>query len=190
MPAPDENSPAQKPTADNQLRQTVEQVLEPVTLPKPQKGQVVERVVGLIAERFAGPLPHPKHLAAYEQCSPGAAARIVGMAEYAQKKSEERMDLAVAREYDERSLGLKLGFAALCVLLLAGTIIILAGHEAIGTGLLTFAAVSGVIGMFVHGRSTIRPIPTESRGKKPDDSGAVSARTDRQTPAYPLPCHK
>lgn len=171
MPNPTKTAP----TPNNQIREKVEQVLEPVTLPKPQRGQVVESVTRLIAERFVGPLPHPKHLAEYEACSPGLAMRIAGMAEYAQRKSEERMDLAVSREFDERSLGLKLGFKALCAVLLAGTVIVLAGYELIGVGLLGVAVLSGVVGLFVHGRSILRPNPPEALSKKSQEPKAPQA---------------
>jgi hypothetical protein len=51
---------------------------------------------------------------------------------------------------------------------------VLAGHEAIGVGLLGFAALSGFVGLFIHGRATLRPNPLEPRSKKPEEPKAVA----------------
>lgn len=50
-------------------------------VPAGQRAQVVAQVTSLVTEeRFSGPIPHPRHLAQYDQVVPGSAATIIGMA--------------------------------------------------------------------------------------------------------------
>ena len=55
-----------------------------------QKKQIISRVQKIMAqEHFSGPLPHPRHLIEYDAILPGAAERILTMAEKAQTHSAE-----------------------------------------------------------------------------------------------------
>ena len=56
---------------DPQIRQVVVEHLEPH----------LTEVTAIWSKTFAGPLPHPDHLASYESVRPGAADRIIQMAE-------------------------------------------------------------------------------------------------------------
>lgn len=147
-PASDTSLPA--PTSA--IREKVEAEIGPLV----QSGarvQVVERVTTMVAsEIFRGPIPHPKHIQAYEDACPGAAARLIGMAEYAQQKREERKDTELRYEYQDRRFGMSLGFAALVVLVIGGIVSLGMGQNVAGGGLLTAAVVGTAIGTFVNGR--------------------------------------
>jgi uncharacterized membrane protein len=124
------------PVVDAQLQKKVEAAIGSDIGTGEVRARVAERVVRSIsAEFFRGPLPHPRHLESYERICPGLAGRIVAMAEKAHERQESRLDAAMRYEYEDRSLGLRLGFKALVAILIAGTICLLSGHEVIGSGL-------------------------------------------------------
>ncbi|MBA4130496.1 MAG: hypothetical protein C0519_03630 [Hyphomicrobium sp.] len=138
-----------------EIRAKVETALEPVIgQGNGSKTAVVERVVSLMqAEVFRGPLPHPKHLEAYERVCPGISDRLVGMAEFAQERQEARLDKIVDGEFRDRTVGLVLGWLALLSLVAAGTILTLAGHVAVGSGLFVASVLGAVIKPFIDGRN-------------------------------------
>jgi uncharacterized membrane protein len=139
-------------SGEKKLRETLEEALGAV----PNRGQVVDRVVRIVRQEiFRGPLPHPRHLQAYEDACPGAADRIVAMAEKAHSRAEDRLDTELDFEFADRRLGMHLGLAALIALLCSGTFIIWLGNVAVGGTLLGAAVVGTVIGTFVHGRTRI-----------------------------------
>src|SRR5262249_51224118 len=104
------------------------------------------------AEIFHGPIPHPQHIQAYEATCPGAADRIIRMAEIAQTRREDRRDRLIEHEYSDRRVGLYLGFAALLAMIGGGVFLVALGAKAIGTGLLGAGILGTVVGSFVHGR--------------------------------------
>ncbi len=74
------NSPLPKHT-DEELEKVIDRQIGDL-VPQKQREVIVARMTSLIvSEHFSGPLPHPKHLVGYEQISPGAADRIIAMAE-------------------------------------------------------------------------------------------------------------
>lgn len=88
------------------------------------------------AEQFSGPIPHPDLLRQYEEIAEGSANRILKMAEEqgAHRRHLERTHLQQAGQ--RANLGLWLGFVVSIVAIVAGTVIILAGHEAWGFSLI------------------------------------------------------
>jgi hypothetical protein len=101
-------NPSAKPPKQ-QLRESLKEAIGSV----PNQEQLVERVVSVVSQEFfGGPIPHPRHLQAYEDICPGLAKRIVAMAEKAQVQlSEERQ-----RDFIDRIVGMCLGFGALILL--------------------------------------------------------------------------
>jgi uncharacterized membrane protein len=153
------------------IRREVEQVVGQVVDGK-QRMQVVERVTSMmVAEVFRGPLPHPKHLQAYEDTCAGSADRIIEMAETSQRRREDRRDRAQEFEFQDRRLGMILGFAALITMIGSGVLLIIQGQTVIGGSLLGVTAVSGIVGTFVHGRSGAKP-------KQAEDSRSASTRPE------------
>jgi uncharacterized membrane protein len=141
------------PATTEKLRERVEEEIGPLVQSGQQRVQVIERVTQMMtAEIFRGPIPHPKHIQAYEDACPGAADRIIRLAEVAQKRNEDRKDVIISHEYSDRRLGLKLGFSSLVLLVLVGGGLVIAGFQVIGSGLLGAAVLGTVIGAFIHGR--------------------------------------
>ncbi|HEY7297557.1 MAG TPA: DUF2335 domain-containing protein [Xanthobacteraceae bacterium] len=147
------------PVGDEKLRKSVEAALGPEVGTKETRARVVERVIRSVSEYYSGPLPHPRHLKAFEDACPGAGARILAMAEQAQSRQEDRLDKAMDYEYQDRRLGLHLGFYALIAVLIAGVIITAMGNVALGASLLGAAVLGAAIGPFIHGRHSQEESP-------------------------------
>jgi uncharacterized membrane protein len=136
--------------SDRKLRESLEEAIGSV----PNREEVVERVVSVVRQEiFRGPLPHPRHLQAYEDTCPGIANRIVSMAETAHSRAENRLDKEMEFEFADRRLGMYLGFAALIALLCSGTFIIWLGNLTVGATLLGAAVIGTAVGTFVNGRN-------------------------------------
>ncbi len=135
------------------IREKVEETIGPLVQGGQARVQVVERVTQMMsAEIFRGPIPHPKHIQAYEDACHGAADRIIKMAELAQQRREDRKDKLIEHEYYDRRVGLYLGFAALIAMVLCGVFLVYHEKTIIGGGLLGAAVLGTVVGSFVHGR--------------------------------------
>lgn len=116
----------------------------------------------IVAETHQGPLPPARTLAGYEKVLPGAAERVMQMAEKEQahrhemQKQHQQKDLelqskAITEQLEINKTGQKYGFhIAIAVLLLAGLMAIM-GHEAVALTLVGIDVV-GLAAVFVVGR--------------------------------------
>jgi uncharacterized membrane protein len=144
-----------------------------------QREQVVERMVSLVTrESFSGPMPHPKHLAEYENICPGLADRIMSTVEFAQKRQEDRRDNIIQCEYRDRRLGMILGFSALVLMLLVGVWLATIGEKVIGGGLITASIIGSVVGSFIDGRKSLPKLSSFMGRKK----SAESPRSEPESP--------
>ena len=114
---------------------------------------IARELVSLSVESrsYRGPLPRPEDLAEYEKTVPGAAERIIAMAE---RQAEHRQALErVVVEGGARNAhqGLWLGFIISLVVLGLGTTLVLTGHEVVGATVMALDVVS-LAGVFVFGR--------------------------------------
>lgn len=105
---------------------------------------------------FSGPLPPPEALARYDQVVPGAAERIIAMAE---KQADHRR--AMERQVisnDVRNSRLGLWFALLVGLagLGAAAVIAIWGHSFAG-GFIGTATIGSLVGAFIYGARFRRP---------------------------------
>lgn len=99
-------------------------------------------------EHYSGPLPQPEALAKYDQIVPGAAERILRMAE---KEMEHRHDVDVsATKHAVRVTYLGIIFAFIAVLILSGAVIF-ALHKGYDTvaGAIAVGAIAAVAGVFI-----------------------------------------
>jgi uncharacterized membrane protein len=100
---------------------------------------------------FAGPLPHPSILKGYEDVVPGAADRIIAMAE---KQSGHRQHIeSLVLKFDELKSVLGLAFAFLIVLaaFVTGAYTALQGRPLFG-GVISLAGLAAVVGPFIYQR--------------------------------------
>lgn len=149
--APTKEDTLQELSALGEIREELDEKLGHIV----QKS-VKDKVVGIALEVysqeiFSGPLPHPKHIQAYEDACPGMADRIMSMAEKAQDAQLEIPGRMIEVESKYRNLGLMLGFATLVVLAGGATFCAYTGHPKIAAGFLTVGAL-GTVGRFIDGR--------------------------------------
>lgn len=154
------------PAQTDKLVENIEREAGPL-IPATARKQVLAKVTAIVRREsyFRGPLPPPDMLAGYEAALPGAADRIIKMAEVSLDHDCNINTQAQKDDRDDRTLGMKLGFAALCVLTVAAAACALMGHELFGGGLV-LAGVAGVIARFIHGRSTASPASEQSAPEK------------------------
>lgn len=125
-----------------------------------QREIILERLTSLVvSERFSGPIAHPRHLAEYERICPGAAERIIAMAEREQQSSRDiiaaNINLANKAQTDESSdkkLGMYLGFAAF-VIMMGCALLALSWNEPWMAGVFVATSVASAVGVFVQGRN-------------------------------------
>jgi uncharacterized membrane protein len=113
--------------------------------------QVTAQVVSLFSERFSGPIAHPRHLREYDEIVPGAADRIISMAEDAlihQKKMEE---IALQATINDVKDGRRFGFAALVLLIVSALVCGIYGYQILAGAFLGAGAL-GTIGAFINGK--------------------------------------
>ena len=85
--------------------------------------------MSLMATMFSGPLPPPDVLREYETVIPGAADRILSMAEN-QSAHRQHMERYIAeREYGDSRRGLNLGFIIIATLIIACCLMVLFGEH-------------------------------------------------------------
>ena len=115
-------------------------------------------------EFSAGPLPHPDSYQAYDDTLPGAAHRILKMAE---KQQEHRHAQESARLASDTSLGHRgqlMAFAIVIVALIGG-FTLLAFDKRIEGFTTLLGAICGIAGMFIlskrHGAVDSRPDPPQ-----------------------------
>lgn len=126
----------------------------------------VRRQIHAIArsELFSGPLPPPQVLEKYNQVVPGAADRIIAMAE---SQSKHRQDLelkVITADIRSAKLGLWFGLIIGLTAIIGGVSCIIMGGE-IGGSVIGGTGITGLVGVFVYG-STQRRKEREIRYQK------------------------
>lgn len=116
---------------------------------KPGKGQVA--AVSAHMESYQGPLPHPEHFQRYDAILPGAADRILRMAE-AQSRHRQMI------ERREQAADVFLGWCGIlsafliCVAAIAGGVYCIREGRAVSGTILGGAGLAAVVGAFLYGR--------------------------------------
>lgn len=106
--------------------------------------------LSLQLQHHQGPLPHPSILQEYNNVVPGAAERIICMAEEQAKHRQELEKAVIQSDIRDGKTGLYLGFTIGVVAIIAGAICIMYGHSISG-GVLGGSAVPGLTAVFVYG---------------------------------------
>ena len=141
--------PAAAEGSGDTLVEDIEARLGPL-VPASKRQELVNIAVIIYQERFSGPIAHPRHLAEYERILPGAAERIVAMAERGQNHNMELQKRTVEAAIADERLGMWLGSGILTLLIagavLAGTIF----QNNVLAGLLLGAAILNVVALLFN----------------------------------------
>ena len=106
-----------------------------------------------VSEQFSGPLPHPKHLREYEGILPGAAERIISMAEKNLEHNRNLAERGLDAEIEDTKRGMLCGALLFGLLIVCGfASLIITGSE-IALAIFLGAAVIGGVTAFIKGRN-------------------------------------
>lgn len=188
--APPENESLDHSEALSVLEQPIQQQLHDeleriIPAGLKQNGQILEKVnqvvLGIMRrEVFHGPLPHPRHLEAYERITPGAADRIIKTAETEQSHRHAWEDRSLFFDFLYAYTGLVLGFIVAILLMIGAYVSETGGHDAVALAFLAASAI-GMVGSFVKGRELFPGRKAEPA--KFDEKPALPAPRKKQTSA-------
>lgn len=129
-----------------------------VEVPEQQPSEPNGSALRIEETSFSGPIPPPGILDKYNQILPGAADRILSMAEkeqgHRQKMQEKLVDAQVTdinQERSERKLGQIFGFSIGVISIISGSVTAILGSPWAG-GFIGSAGVAGLVSVFVLGR--------------------------------------
>ncbi|MCX6790963.1 MAG: DUF2335 domain-containing protein [Candidatus Gribaldobacteria bacterium] len=118
-------------------------------------GQIIKQEIEM---SFSGPLPPPEILKKYDEVLPGSVERIIKMAE---QQAEHRRSLeqqVIKSDIKNSKLGILCGFLIGMSGIVGGVVVATFGQQPLFGGILSFASLAVLAGVFVHG--------TESRRKE------------------------
>ena len=115
----------------------------------------------------SGPLPSPETLAGYEQVLPGAAERILHMAEQQQDHRQVIEKAVVFGNVRDQRLGVVFAFLLGVAGISCGTAIILLGHPLGGFSVL-LAALASLVTAFIYGRHEQRKEREAAQAREDD----------------------
>lgn len=102
---------------------------------------------------FSGPLPHPDILKKFDEVVPGAAERIIKMAEEQSTHCKDLERKVIDSDVARSRWGQFLGFVIAITGLVAATFISIYGSAFAG-GLLGIGTLASLVGVFMYGATT------------------------------------
>jgi len=121
--------------------------------PPGTKQQKLEHSEGamVVATQFSGPLPPPAILEYYDQIHPGAADRIIKMAEEQGAHRRAMETIVIKAEAAEQNRGPILGFILAMTSVLGGIWLISKGLQTVGL-VAVMGAIAAPVGVFIYGK--------------------------------------
>ena len=121
----------------------------------PQQGGVQKKTVQLQQQITTGPLPPPEVLEGYDQIIPGAAERIVAMAEKEQAHSHQMEKDCIRFTVEEEKRGQRYGLAIAIIAITASLVVSFLG-DPVTASVIGGTTVVGLTAAFVVGRKTLK----------------------------------
>jgi len=104
---------------------------------------------------FSGPLPPPEVLIAYDEAVPGAAKKIIAMADRQAKHRQSLETAVINSDIRQSRWGLWAGLGVSLTAILFGSVLIYFGHDVAGATVAGLPTAS-LVGVFVHGTRSRR----------------------------------
>ena len=122
---------------------------------RPQKPQTNKRAVTIrgVSRSFSGPIPPPQILEQYDLILPGAAERILKMAEDQSSHRRSLEKQIVQAEIRQVRLGQILGFIIAIFGLTVSALIAIFG-SAVAGGIIGIGTLASLVGVFMYGSKT------------------------------------
>lgn len=121
---------------------------------------IMTRMEMSMEEYYSGPLPHPRILEGYEEIIPGAADRILTMAENQASHRQEIEKTAISSNVKDSRLGVVFAFIIGMTGTLGGIYAITQGAVAAGT-FITGASLASIVTSFIYGTRSEKAERTE-----------------------------
>jgi len=115
------------------------------------KTQSAELRIQSMMRAFAGPLPPPDALERYNQILPGAAERIIVMAESQHSHRLELEKHVITSNVSAQKLGTVLGFVVAMTAIIGGIWLIHDGKDAAGLASV-LCSLGGLVGVFLYSK--------------------------------------
>jgi uncharacterized membrane protein len=110
-----------------------------------------ETRIQAMATRFSGPLPPPEALERYNQTLPGAAERIIAMAESQHDHRQHLEKHVVQSNIKAQRLGTILGFIVSMTVILGGMWLLHEGKDTAGLATV-LTALGALVGVFIYSK--------------------------------------
>jgi uncharacterized membrane protein len=141
----------------------------PENRPTPQQADIVSpdhRQAHITTRSWRGPLPTPDDFRGYDEILPGAAERILALAERQAAHRHNMEKAEVAGQYRRSFLGLFAGFVVAVTALGLGGFLINSGHDWAG-GLVVGADLVGLTAVFVYGSHSRQSASNRDGSRRP-----------------------
>lgn len=134
---------------------------------KEKKEQVRQVVAEVIQSEFSGPIPPPNIIKGYEDVLPGAADRILSMAEKQSNHRQEMERTIIKAESRDGLLGVLFAFLLGLGCIVAAIVIVCLVPQnsgAISSSVLGVAGIGSIIATFIKGTRTTRSDKNSPKG--------------------------
>lgn len=130
---------------------------KPAVSTKSAKSEVEagRKQIAVAEYRHSGPIPDPMTLQRYDQIIPGAANRILLMAEEQATHRKEIEKIVIKSRSRDSLLGIISGFLLAFTTIVAGTLVMLKG-QVWGGAVLGSAGLVGLVAVFIYGTNSNR----------------------------------
>ncbi|MDY2793972.1 MAG: DUF2335 domain-containing protein [Peptostreptococcus porci] len=118
---------------------------------------------------FSGPLPHPDIMKGYDDIVPGAAERILKMAENQQNHRFKLEEKIVFDDSSERKRNSYFAFTLILVVILLGGSLLFKGKSIVGLATV-FAGLAPLIGIFFRNYKDNKPAEKELKQQEIDEN--------------------
>lgn len=174
---PPEAGPEEGSGLTERIREVAEQVVD---IEDPD--QRARTIATLWAESYRGPLPDPQSFERFERTLPGAAERILVMAENyaaanvnAQYRTMDAMDRKLDADIAFTKRGQLFGAIFLFAVLCVATYLILEGHEVVGIASI-FASLGAILFAMIRASR-----PSAAEPVAPHESGSTEPANDEES---------
>ena len=123
-------------------------------MPEPSPNQKI--IKQEISMAFSGPLPHPEILQKYDEILPGAAERIIKMAEQQAEHRRSMEQQAIKSDIKNSGLGIWCGVIIGISGIIGGIMVAIFGKQPLFGGILSFATLASLVGVFIYGTQSRR----------------------------------
>lgn len=150
------------------LVEALEEGLDPLlkgTGIQPEQKKAIVHVARTVVEQYHGPLPHPEHLERYESVLPGAAHRIISMAEKEQSHRQKLESRVITWSVAGDILGQVSGLLVSLGFIAGGVVCSYLGQPLVGVAMVG-AGATGIITALVRGREKTEETEVPVQSKK------------------------